>query len=280
MSTGFFAPEKQWPAQRKARRRKGEKADSVPIKPKSTLLLLVALPKWKSLTGSCPNLLWGGARHHVVPLSTSYFHPHSWPKHSASKCEGIMRQAVKQTFFESPHAVTYTLILLNGVVFALTLIGSSLARIEPATLFQYGALYPDALNRHEYWRFIAHAFLHANVLHLALNMLCIAAWAGLLRAPAWRDLLHVRLSGLSDWRRRCERLRTRRRFPDRRGLGRDFWHRGRAFMPDHVRQIGAFAAVFPNYHWSQCRTWGARTKCGLDGASWGIYSGFCCVRNP
>lgn len=91
-----------------------------------------------------------------------------------------MRRAVKQTFFESPHAVTYTFILLNGAVFALTLIGSSLMRIEPATLFQYGALYPDALKRHEYWRLVAHAFLHANLLHLALNMLCIAAWAGLL----------------------------------------------------------------------------------------------------
>ncbi len=91
-----------------------------------------------------------------------------------------MRQGGNQTFFASPHAVTYVLILLNAAVFSVTLIGSSLVRIEPATLFHYGALYRDALSRHEYWRFIAYAFLHANVLHFALNMLCIGAWSGIL----------------------------------------------------------------------------------------------------
>ncbi|MBI4723590.1 MAG: rhomboid family intramembrane serine protease, partial [Rhodomicrobium sp.] len=91
-----------------------------------------------------------------------------------------MGQRGSQTFFESPHAVTYVLILLNSAAFGLTLLGNSLAQIDPATLFHYGAIYKDAVTRKEYWRFIAYAFLHANVLHFALNMLCIAAWSGLL----------------------------------------------------------------------------------------------------
>lgn len=92
----------------------------------------------------------------------------------------VMRQRTRETFFESPHAVTYALILLNSAIFGVTLIGSSAARIHPATLFHYGALHKATLAQHEYWRLIAYAFLHANILHLGLNMLCIAAWAGLL----------------------------------------------------------------------------------------------------
>jgi rhomboid protease GluP len=43
-------------------------------------------------------------------------------------------------------------------------------------LLRYGALYSDAAARHEYWRFVAHGFLHADVLHLASNMLCLILW--------------------------------------------------------------------------------------------------------
>jgi rhomboid protease GluP len=91
-----------------------------------------------------------------------------------------MARPGKQAFFASPHAATYIIILLNAAVFSLCLLGSSLARIDPATLFHYGALYQDTLSRREYWRLIAYAFLHADVLHFGLNMLCIGAWCGLL----------------------------------------------------------------------------------------------------
>jgi membrane associated rhomboid family serine protease len=91
-----------------------------------------------------------------------------------------MGQRGKQTFFASPHAVTYILILLNSAVFGVCLLGNSLARIDSGTLFHYGALYHGALSRQEYWRLVAYAFLHANVLHFGLNMLCIGAWCGLL----------------------------------------------------------------------------------------------------
>lgn len=91
-----------------------------------------------------------------------------------------MGQGMRNRFFESPHAATYILILLNSAIFGVTLIGSSPVRIDPAALLQYGALHKAVLIKHEYWRLIAYAFLHANVLHLGVNMLCIAAWSGIL----------------------------------------------------------------------------------------------------
>ncbi len=91
-----------------------------------------------------------------------------------------MGQRVSESFFGSPHAVTYLVILLNSAMFALTLIGNSPMRIDSATLYHYGALYKPAIEQHEYWRLIAYAFLHGNIVHLALNMLCIGAWAGIL----------------------------------------------------------------------------------------------------
>ena len=91
-----------------------------------------------------------------------------------------MGQRARESFFESPHAVTYILILLNSVIFAVTLFGNSLTSIDPATLYQYGALYKPAFERHEYWRLITYAFLHGNIIHFGLNMLCIGAWAGML----------------------------------------------------------------------------------------------------
>ena len=89
-----------------------------------------------------------------------------------------MGQRAGESFFESPHAITYILILLNSVIFAVTLFGNSLMSIDSATLYQYGALYKPAFERHEYWRLITYAFLHGNIIHLGLNMLCIGAWAG------------------------------------------------------------------------------------------------------
>jgi membrane associated rhomboid family serine protease len=91
-----------------------------------------------------------------------------------------MGQRASESFFESPHAITYILILLNSAIFAVTLFGNSLMSIDSATLYQYGALYKPAFEGHEYWRLITYAFLHGNIIHLGLNMLCIGAWAGML----------------------------------------------------------------------------------------------------
>src|SRR5262249_58645128 len=45
-------------------------------------------------------------------------------------------------------------------------------------LFRNGAMYSAAIARQEYWRLVAYGFLHANVIHLVTNMLCLALWGG------------------------------------------------------------------------------------------------------
>lgn len=81
-------------------------------------------------------------------------------------------------FFEIPHAAVYVLIAANIVVFALCARQSGGEAISGELLFRNGAMYSGALERREYWRLIAYGFLHANLLHLATNMLCLALWGG------------------------------------------------------------------------------------------------------
>jgi len=81
-------------------------------------------------------------------------------------------------FFASPHAAVYLLIGANIVVFALCAWQSGGDAIPGELLFRSGAMYSAAIERHEYWRLVAYGFLHANVLHIATNMLCLALWGG------------------------------------------------------------------------------------------------------
>jgi membrane associated rhomboid family serine protease len=79
---------------------------------------------------------------------------------------------------EPPHAATYVLLTVNVFVFALCLRGSGSTDISSEVLFLNGAMYAQALARHEYWRLIAAGFLHADPLHLLANMLCLVLWGG------------------------------------------------------------------------------------------------------
>jgi len=86
----------------------------------------------------------------------------------------------RRWLFERPQAATFLLITANIFVFGLCLRHSNATAIWPDVLFLNGAMYSHAIERHEYWRLIAHAFLHANLIHLATNMFCLALWGGLL----------------------------------------------------------------------------------------------------
>lgn len=79
-------------------------------------------------------------------------------------------------FIEVPHAAVYLLIAANIVVFALCLRQAGSEAIPGEILFRSGAMYTAALERGEYWRLVAYGFLHANLFHLATNMLCLALW--------------------------------------------------------------------------------------------------------
>jgi membrane associated rhomboid family serine protease len=83
--------------------------------------------------------------------------------------------------FEIPHAMVALLIALNVAAFAFCALQSGGSpSISPAVLFRYGAMYSQAIDRQEYWRLIAHGFLHTNPLHIFSNMLCLVLWGGLL----------------------------------------------------------------------------------------------------
>jgi rhomboid protease GluP len=81
-----------------------------------------------------------------------------------------------EPFFAIPHAAVYVLIAANIVIFALCVRQSGGEAIPGELLFANGAMYAAALDRQEYWRLVAYGFLHANLLHVATNMLCLALW--------------------------------------------------------------------------------------------------------
>jgi len=79
---------------------------------------------------------------------------------------------------ERPNTATYLLIAVNIAVFGLCLSQSNSAAIPSDVLLRYGAMYSLAIVKHEYWRLVTHAFLHANLLHIATNMICLMLWGG------------------------------------------------------------------------------------------------------
>lgn len=85
---------------------------------------------------------------------------------------------INRRFFESPHPATYFLLTANIVIYALCVSQSGLTAIPGMLLFRNGAMYAQAIERHEYWRLVASGFLHANLFHLATNMICLALWGG------------------------------------------------------------------------------------------------------
>jgi len=85
---------------------------------------------------------------------------------------------INRRFFESPHPAAYFLLCANIVVYGLCVSQSGLSTIPGMLLFRNGAMYAEAIQREEYWRLVASGFLHANLFHLATNMICLALWGG------------------------------------------------------------------------------------------------------
>jgi rhomboid protease GluP len=83
-----------------------------------------------------------------------------------------------RSFFASPHAAVFLLLTANILVYGLCLAQTGMVAIPTDVLLRNGAMYSFAIGRHEYWRLIAYGFLHANLIHLTLNMICLALWGG------------------------------------------------------------------------------------------------------
>ena len=88
--------------------------------------------------------------------------------------------------------VTWTLIALNVVVYLITVAQGSGINSPGGSLFLKWVLYGPAVANGDWWRLITAAFLHANILHIGLNMLALV-WLG---APVERYLGHLQYLAL------------------------------------------------------------------------------------
>lgn len=78
--------------------------------------------------------------------------------------------------------ITKVLLALNilGFLYEMLIGGTGIlqGQISDRALYAMGALRPvDVTVNHEYWRIVSSAFLHANLLHIAVNMLSLY-WLG------------------------------------------------------------------------------------------------------
>jgi membrane associated rhomboid family serine protease len=91
------------------------------------------------------------------------------------RCPECARDRTKvKTIGTAPSApvVTQALIVINVLVFlAETASGAPLGGGGGGTVYLHGALFgPSIEQNHEYWRIVTSGFLHAGILHIALNM--------------------------------------------------------------------------------------------------------------
>jgi membrane associated rhomboid family serine protease len=88
--------------------------------------------------------------------------------------------------------VSWGLIGLNVLVYLITVGQGSGINSPGGTLFAKWALFGPAVANGDWWRLLTAAFLHANILHIALNMLAVG-WLG---APVERFIGHLRYLAL------------------------------------------------------------------------------------
>ena len=88
--------------------------------------------------------------------------------------------------------VSYGLIGLNVLIYLITVAQGSGINSPGGKLFFKWVLYGPAVANGDWWRLITSAFLHANILHIGLNMLAIG-WLGV---PVERYIGHMRYLAL------------------------------------------------------------------------------------
>jgi membrane associated rhomboid family serine protease len=84
------------------------------------------------------------------------------------------------SFFERPGLTTNILLAANFAAFMLCYFQGAQFKIPLGILYEHGAMYPGVVRTGQYWRLFAAGFLHADPIHLVLNMICLVSWGGLL----------------------------------------------------------------------------------------------------
>jgi membrane associated rhomboid family serine protease len=85
-----------------------------------------------------------------------------------------MRRLQNNGLFATPHAVVVLLAAANVIVFLVCFRTGGNVSIPTDVLVANGALTSTSLAARDYWRLIAYGFLHANPLHLTMNMISLA----------------------------------------------------------------------------------------------------------
>jgi membrane associated rhomboid family serine protease len=83
-----------------------------------------------------------------------------------------------RSVFELPRAIGCLLLISNIAAYGVCLYRSDAIDIPPDLLLRAGAMHSSAIERHEYWRLVAYGFLHADLIRLGANMICLILWAG------------------------------------------------------------------------------------------------------
>jgi membrane associated rhomboid family serine protease len=106
----------------------------------------------------------------------------------------VRRRATRRASYISTEqpVVTWSLIALNVVVYLITVAQGAGINSPGGSLFAKWVLYGPAVAGGDWWRLITAAFLHANLLHIGLNMLALV-WLG---APVERYLGHLQYLAL------------------------------------------------------------------------------------
>jgi len=89
------------------------------------------------------------------------------------RCPDCARQKTKvrtAATLTGPPQLTYALIAINLVAFVVTSAASGGLSLMSSTLYEPGSLYALPVADGEWWRIVTSGFLHAGLLHIALNM--------------------------------------------------------------------------------------------------------------
>ena len=84
----------------------------------------------------------------------------------------VARRASRSLSLRGPY-VTLGLIAINVGVFLAQLAGGAGASLNSGWIFENGVLFGPFVAEGDWWRLITSAFLHANILHIGMNMLVL-----------------------------------------------------------------------------------------------------------
>ena len=98
--------------------------------------------------------------------------------HHCPTCVAEGRRAVRRRRrLRAPRSVTNVLIAANVAMFVVEL---ALGGATIGVLVQLGAIFPQRVAEGEYWRLLTSMFLHVGYVHLALNMVTLYIFGGVL----------------------------------------------------------------------------------------------------